>query len=170
LHAEADFAILATDSIGEGDAMAVSASAERIYTLLKTAGYRLTKPRRAVSAVVLAAPKPLSVEEIHARLDDRSINRVSIYRTVQLLCSLGVARRLHFHEGFARYELADTFGSHHHHFVCNLCGKVEDIDACPLATTEQAIIRRTHSRITSHSLEFYGVCGSCAESTPLSSL
>jgi Fe2+ or Zn2+ uptake regulation protein len=45
---------------------------------------------------------------------------------------------------------------------------VEDIDACPLATTEQAIIRRTHSRITSHTLEFYGVCGVCAEGAPLS--
>jgi Fe2+ or Zn2+ uptake regulation protein len=40
---------------------------------------------------------------------------------------------------------------------------VEDIDACPLAATEQAITRRTHSRITSHSLEFYGVCGPCAQ-------
>jgi Fe2+ or Zn2+ uptake regulation protein len=47
--------------------------------------------------------------------------------------------------------------------VCNLCGRVEDIDACPVAATEQAIIRRTHSRITSHSLEFYGVCGVCTQ-------
>jgi Fur family ferric uptake transcriptional regulator len=146
--------------------MAITVSADRIYMLLKEDGYRLTKPRRAVSRVLLSTPTPLSIEEIHTRLDDRSINRVSIYRTIQLLCNLGVARRLQFHEGFARYELADTFGSHHHHFVCNVCGQVEDIDACPLASTEQVIIRRTQSRITSHSLEFYGVCGACAQSVP----
>jgi Fur family transcriptional regulator, ferric uptake regulator len=148
--------------------MTVTVPAERIYTLLKEAGYRLTKPRRAVAHVLLDIQTPLSIEEIHARLGDRTINRVSIYRTIQLLCGLGIVRRLQFHEGFARYELADTFGSHHHHFVCNLCGRVEDIEACPLAATEQAIIRRTHSRITSHSLEFYGVCSACAQDLSVS--
>jgi len=143
--------------------MTVTVSAERIYTLLKEAGYRLTKPRQAVCGVLLDTQTPLSIEEIHAKLATRTINRVSIYRTVQLFCDLGVVRRLQFHEGFARYELADTFGSHHHHFVCNRCGRVEDIDACPLAATEKVIIRRTHSRITSHSLEFSGLCGVCAQ-------
>jgi Fur family transcriptional regulator, ferric uptake regulator len=143
--------------------MTVTVPAERIYTLLKEAGYRLTKPRRAVTHVLMSAQTPLSIEAIHDRLGNRSINRVSIYRTMQLLCNLGVVRRLQFHEGFARYELADSFGSHHHHFVCNLCGRVEDIAVCPLAATEQAIIHRTQSRITSHSLEFYGVCGPCAQ-------
>lgn len=150
--------------------MSATVSPERLYLLLKDAGYRLTKPRRAVANVLLTTQKPLSIEEIHARLTDRSVNRVSIYRTIQLLCDLGIVRRLQFHEGFARYELADAFGgSHHHHFICNLCGQVEDIDACPLASTEQAIIRRTHSRITSHSLEFYGVCGTCAQVPSLQS-
>jgi Fur family transcriptional regulator, ferric uptake regulator len=149
--------------------MTVAVSAERIYMLLKEAGYRVTKPRRAVSHVLLVTQKPLSIEEIHAHLGGRTINRVSIYRTVQLFCDLGVVRRLQFHEGFARYELADTFGSHHHHFVCDRCGRVEDIDACPLAATEQAIIRRTHSRITSHSLEFYGLCGVCVQAAPVPS-
>jgi Fur family transcriptional regulator, ferric uptake regulator len=148
--------------------MTVTVPAERLYILLKEAGYRLTKPRRAVAHVLLGTRVPLSIEEIHARLGDRRINRVSIYRTIQLLCDLAIVRRLQFHEGFARYELADTFGSHHHHFVCNLCGRVEDIDACPLAATEQAIIRRTHSRIISHSLEFYGVCGACSQEVPIS--
>ena len=68
--------------------MTVTVSVDRIYTLLKEAGYRLTKPRRAVSRVLLSTQKPLSIEEIHTRLDDRSINRVSIYRTIQLLCDL----------------------------------------------------------------------------------
>ena len=147
----------------------MTVSAERIYILLKEAGYRLTKPRRAVCRVLLDTQKPLSIEDIHARLADRTINRVSIYRTIQILCDLGVARRLQFHEGFARYEPADAFGRHHHHFVCTLCGRVEDINTCPLAATEQAISRRTHSRVTSHSLEFYGICGTCAQTTPLSS-
>jgi Fur family ferric uptake transcriptional regulator len=142
--------------------------AERIYTLLKEAGYRWTKPRRVVSHVLLGSPKPLSIEEIHTRVGDRSINRVSIYRTVQVFCTLGIARRLHFQEGFARYEIADLLGTHHHHFICNQCGSVEDIEACPLASTERAIARRTQFRITSHSLEFYGVCGTCTQSTPAS--
>ena len=149
--------------------MAVSVSAERIYTLLKEGGYRLTKPRRVVSRVLLASHKPLSIEEIHGRLGNRSVNRVSIYRTIQVFCALGIARRLQFQEGFARYELADRFGTHHHHFVCNQCGNVEDVDVCPLAATERAIARRTHSRITSHSLEFYGLCGPCSQAASLPS-
>ena len=88
--------------------MTVTVPADRIYTLLKEAGYRLTKPRRAVAQVLLAGQTPLSIEEIHSRLGDRSINRVSVYRTVQLFCDLGIVRRLQFHEGFARYELAEV--------------------------------------------------------------
>lgn len=146
--------------------MTVSVSAERIYTLLKDAGYRWTKPRRVISGVLVGSPKPLSIEEIHTRVGDRSINRVSIYRTIQVFCTLGITRRLHFQEGFARYELADILGTHHHHFICNQCGNVEDIEVCPLAPTERAIARLTQSRITSHSLEFYGVCGTCAQNAP----
>ena len=65
--------------------MTMPISAERIYTLLKEAGYRWMEPRRVVSHVLLSSPKPLSIEEIHTRVGDRSINRVSIYRTVQSL-------------------------------------------------------------------------------------
>ena len=57
--------------------MTVTVPADRIYTLLKEAGYRLTEPRRAVAQVLLAGQTPLSIEEIHSRLGDRSINRVS---------------------------------------------------------------------------------------------
>src|SRR4030095_8919896 len=116
--------------------MTVTIPAERIYTLLKEAGYRLTKPRRAVAQVLLAGQTPLSIEEIHSRLGDRSINRVSVYRTVQLFCDLGIVRRLQFHEGFARYELADSFSRHHHHFACNLCGRLEALDSCHIAHTQ----------------------------------
>ncbi len=135
------------------------AEVDRFRGLLATAGHAWTRPRAAVLHVLVAAPTPLKVEEIHDRLGQwggRGINLSSVYRTVNLLRGLRVVRRVQFGDGPQRYELAEDFRGHHHHFVCETCGRIEDVRRCPLEKADLgAGVRRHH-------LELFGLCRECA--------
>lgn len=138
----------------------VGADADGIRTLLGSAGHAWTRPRAAVLHALVAAPTPLKVEEVHDRVarwpGGRGINLSSVYRTVNLLHGLRLARRVQLGDGPQRYELAEEFRGHHHHFVCETCGRMEDVRRCPLEGTDLG------AGVRSHYLELFGVCGGCA--------
>jgi len=130
-------------------------------------GFRLTGPRRAIVDVLVAQAAPLSVAEIHARLESRRANVVSVYRAVNLLCELGLLHVADTSKGTQRFELAERFIGHHHHLVCQECGGVEDLDGClldeaVLANLRQRVRRSRSFRLTGHDLKLFGVCRRCA--------
>lgn len=106
------------------------------------------------------APTPLKVEEIHERLrqvpGERDINLSSVYRTVNLLQGLRVVRRIQLGDGTLRYELAEDYRGHHHHLVCETCGRIEDVRRCPVEGADLGVAVR------SHYLELFGLCRHCA--------
>jgi len=128
--------------------------------LLMGRGHAWTRPRSAVLQVLVTTPTPLKVEQIHERLDQRpsgrGINRSSVYRTVHLLQTLRVVRRVQLGDGAQRYELADGYRDHHHHFVCEACGRIEDVRRCPLQGADLGM------EVRSHHLELFGLCRECA--------
>jgi Fe2+ or Zn2+ uptake regulation protein len=143
------------------------AEVDRIRALLVRAGHAWTRPRAAVLQVLVAASVPLKVEEIHARLGrrgaSRAVNLSSVYRTVNLLRGLGIARPVRFADGAQRFELAEDYREHHHHFVCERCGRVEDVRPCPVAGVD---LQRWAPAVTSHHLELFGLCPRCVPTEP----
>jgi Fur family transcriptional regulator, ferric uptake regulator len=134
---------------------------------LSARGIRLTRPRRAVLAVLADARRPMSVAEIHASLHERDVNLGSVYRTVALLCRLDLMRLADESRGTQRFELGEDFTGHHHHLVCQRCGDVQDLDGCvlqkPVLTRLQTRIRRVmRFQVMDHDLRLYGICGRCA--------
>ncbi len=136
------------------------AELDRIRGLLQAAGHAWTRPRSAVLQVLVTGATPLKVEEIHDRLSrrpgGRGINLSSVYRTLNLLHALGVVRRVQLGDGAYRFELAEGYRAHHHHLVCEACGRIEDVRQCPVEGADLGVTVR------SHSLELLGVCRSCA--------
>ncbi len=137
--------------------------ADRIRAVLATAGRAWTRPRAAVLQVLVSATTPMTAEEIHERLGQapggRGINLSSVYRTVNLFRALRIVRRVQLLDGTGRYELAEGDRAHHHHFVCEGCGRIEDVRACPLEGADLGATVRTHH------LELYGYCEGCAPRT-----
>ncbi|MGH7322214.1 MAG: Fur family transcriptional regulator [Candidatus Rokuibacteriota bacterium] len=133
---------------------------DRIRALLVAGGHAWTRPRSAVLQVLIAALTPLKVEEIHDRIGQRpggrGINLSSVYRTVNLLQGLHVVRRVQFGDSAHRYELAEGYRDHHHHFVCEACGRIEDVRRCPLEGADLGV------SVRSHYLELFGLCGECS--------
>lgn len=137
-----------------------------IPTAITSKGFRLTGPRRAVVDALVDHAAPMSVAEIHARLTERRVNLVSIYRAVNLLCELGLLHVADTSKGTQRFELAEQFTGHHHHLVCQQCGGVEDLDGCLLEdkvldAIRQRVRRSRHFRLTGHDLKLFGLCRRC---------
>ena len=145
--------------------MTVDAHATLVDTLAAH-GVRLTRPRRALLAVLAQSSRPMSVAEIHARLDGERVDLGSVYRTVALLCRLDVMRVTETSRTTQRFELSERFTGHHHHLVCRQCGDIQDVDGCvlrepALARMARRIERSTRFRVTEHDIRLYGVCGRC---------
>jgi Fur family ferric uptake transcriptional regulator len=140
-----------------------------IPDLLTRQGFRLTTPRRAVLEVLCERDAPLSVAEIRSRLKSRRVNLVSVYRSLNLLVRLGVAR-VSEHRGTQRFELTERYTGHHHHVICQLCGRMEDLQGCllkddMLTALNRRVLRSKKFRVTDHELQLFGLCRACDSSS-----
>jgi Fe2+ or Zn2+ uptake regulation protein len=131
-------------------------------------GYRLTGPRRAVADVLVAAREPLTVAQIYQAAGPNPPNLASVYRAIHLLARIGLARMTDAGRSrpTARYELTEPFAPHHHHLICQGCGRIEDLDGCPvpadaLRRLSRRLGRAAGFRVTAHELRLFGLCREC---------
>jgi Fur family transcriptional regulator, ferric uptake regulator len=120
---------------------------------MRVGGYKGTPQRMAVLRA-LVEEQHQSLEEIRARCPE--VGLVTVYRTLDLLGSLGIVRRLDLGDR-ARYELAEN---HHHHLICESCGDISEFDECPL-DPKLLPPGSADFEVSAHSLEVYGRCGAC---------
>ena len=120
---------------------------------MRGGGYKVT-PQRVAVLTALAAEQHQSLDEIRARCP--GVGMVTVYRTLDLLGSLGLVRRLDLGDG-ARYEIAEA---HHHHLICESCGDVSEFDECPLDPARLPV-QNPGFEVRSHSVEVYGRCAEC---------
>jgi len=143
---------------------------------LKDEGYRLTGPRRALLRLLAETHSPLSVQEMHLSVNPRNsdgtiaeeaINLVTVYRFANLLVDLGLARRVEFGQGYYRYEREEPQdGPHHHHIVCQKCGRVEDFHGCDIGGLTARLEEEKGYKVERHQLELYGTCPACQHNPP----
>ncbi|MDX1469504.1 MAG: Fur family transcriptional regulator [Acidimicrobiia bacterium] len=132
---------------------------------LKSNQIRYTRGRRRVVAVLSASDGPMSATELHAEIGS-AVPLSSLYRSLSVLAGSGVLDHHFSAGGVTRYELAEWLNGHHHHLICLLCGKVEDLEL-PSAVEEQVehlvarIGREASFSPTDHALEIEGRCTQC---------
>lgn len=114
----------------------------------------------AVLKAITALPGAFSVQEIEQWLVERneSPGIASIFRTIRLLCDLGMLQRIHGLDDCHRYCLGS---GHAHHLVCTRCGVIERFDNCGLQGVISTLEQATGYRITNHVVELFGLCPQC---------
>lgn len=124
-------------------------------------GYRLTSSRDIILHTLVACGGHVTADELVARVHERtpSVGRMTVYRTLDLLCALGLIRPIYQGTGAAHYILLDS-GSHHH-LICNRCGLVIEFDHCAASEVGEALSAKFGFQIHSHLLEFHGLCVDC---------
>jgi Fur family ferric uptake transcriptional regulator len=130
---------------------------------LERDGYRLSTPRAAVVETLATLGCSVTAKEIADRLRERGedVGVASIYRTLDLLDRLRLARRVDAAEGVARYEPIDPSGDHHHHIVCERCGQVAAFKDRELELAIELLSRRVEYSIDAHDVTLRGECPGC---------
>jgi Fe2+ or Zn2+ uptake regulation protein len=136
--------------------------ATSIFDSLKAGGKKLTKPRKAILALLDQSPLPIAAADIHDRLKKTHtpVDLVTVYRNLAMLQQLGLINSVGFHEGQMRYEIRHG-REHHHHIQCRGCGRIADLMLCPLRKLSQVVEEQTRFSVESHALEFFGWCPQC---------
>lgn len=133
-------------------------SAEEI---LREAHLSVTKARLEILGVFINGHGPYSADDVNQKLPDGFCDQATIFRTLKQFKEKNILKVVHFQEDFARYELK-THGHHHHHLVCEDCGKIEVLESCPLnALLEEA--NDKGFKVKNHALELFGQCRKCAK-------
>ena len=109
-------------------------------------------------AALRRAPEPLSAQDLHAELS-RTVGLATVYRTLQGLVDSGQVDVFRRDSGEALFRLCNPV--HHHHLVCQRCGRVEEIDACEVEPWAARVGRRRGFSVTGHQADVFGVCANC---------
>ncbi len=122
---------------------------------LKKAGHSVTQSRRVIFGLLENADVPMGISEIVS--ESPTTDRATVYRTIELFEELGIVKRVWF--GFkSKVELSDEYDSHHHHLVCEKCGKIQKIDSGMLEKTVSKLTRKFNYTPTKHHVEIFGLC------------
>ena len=86
-----------------------------------------------------------------------------IYRILKTLSEHGEIQELAFGATHSRFVANKEL---HYHFVCEECGLIEELDMPVVEWREEKVAERGYE-VTSHRLEFYGLCPDCANNNSM---
>jgi Fe2+ or Zn2+ uptake regulation protein len=121
-------------------------------------GVRRTPQRFFVLDHLLTHPEHATVEELWTALNKRHAraSRATVYNTLHALVDAGLVREFMIDGKAARY---DAKLDPHHHFVCDKCGAVEDVDWFEVPLMARS--RSDKRRIRSCEVILRGECARC---------
>lgn len=130
---------------------------------LRAGGGRTGAARRAVVGFLGAQRCCRSAQEIHQqiRATGGHVGIASVYRTLDRLEELRLAQRVDLGDGVARFEPALLGGEHHHHLVCDDCGKVEPFSDPALEAALAGVAGARDFDAMGHEVVLRGACDDC---------
>ena len=123
---------------------------------LKQHGDRLTTNRLQLLKYLCQQQRPVSVKQIERALP--KVNIVTLYRILEHWQNDGIVERLTHDPKEQYFEIASPYHQHHHHTVCQHCGKVTDIEC------ELKLPNFKNFVPSMHVVTVYGWCQTCLKS------
>jgi Fur family transcriptional regulator, ferric uptake regulator len=125
---------------------------------------RNTRQRETILETLVGSDGPLGIEDIlrRARVSLPQLGLATVYRTVALLKDGGQINEVRLPGEEPRFEPARR--AHHHHFRCEACGKVLELDFCPVHLPSGTLLPNGF-RVREHHLTLYGLCDKCDTAT-----
>ena len=136
---------------------------EHAQERLAQAGFRRGGARRAVIDLLGRQACALTAHEIDDRLrtEGRAVGRASVYRALEQLTALHLVARLEVGQDAARYEPVHPGGEHHHHLVCDRCGRITPFEDRALETAIDRLSHRVRFDVGDHDVVLHGACEKC---------
>lgn len=130
--------------------------------ILKSVNLKTTKKRLLILSLLSNSDTPLTSEDILEQASKEiNINLSTIYRALNALTEKGILLKQLSNDGKTYFQINNR--KHKHQLICSLCNKVVLVDCCPLKRFENDLCEETGFTITSHNLEFTGICPECTK-------
>ena len=132
---------------------------EAIRKSLEGSGLRCTPQRYAVMAFLMkqaAHPTAAEIFEAVNRVNP-GCSRATTYNNLRDLVRSGLVREVAVEGRAARF---DAKGKRHHHFICDRCGNVEDVEWYDVPQPRSGSLGKRILR--QYELIFRGLCARCA--------
>jgi Fur family ferric uptake transcriptional regulator len=119
---------------------------------------RNTRQKSAIREAFLRADRPLSPEEVlsAAQSEVEGLSIATVYRNIGSLLEGDWLTAVSMPGETLRYEVAGK--AHHHHFRCDGCGKVFELQGCDLSVKPKL---PRGFRVTGHEFFLFGHCADC---------
>lgn len=133
--------------------------AEAVKRSLEAGGLRCTPQRYAVMAFLMKQTSHPTAAEIFAAVNraDPRCSRATTYNNLRDLVQAGLVREVAAEGRAARF---DAKGMRHHHFICDRCGNVEDLEWYDVPRPASRSLGKRVLRECE--LIFRGLCTRCA--------
>lgn len=134
-------------------------SRPEILAAFRESKVRCTPQRYTILDHLMRSPKHPTAEEIYKSINrtDPRASLATVYKSLHAMASAGLIREVNVEGHAARFE---SKMEKHHHFVCERCGKVEDISwfDVPALARRNRLGRRTLRR---YEVVMRGLCSLC---------
>jgi Fur family ferric uptake transcriptional regulator len=134
---------------------------------LRRAGYRSGGARAAVVRHLGEQDCCLSAQEVYdgLRHKGRAVGIASVYRSLELLAELRLVHRVDLGGTVTRFEPSHPGGEHHHHVVCDDCGRVAQFEDGGLESALSRVAGRLGFELEGHDVVLRGSCADCRDVT-----
>lgn len=128
---------------------------------MREKGLRITPQRIAILRVLSVSKGHPSVENIYEQVKKQfpTTSVATVYKNVSMLKELGEVLELSFGTESSRYD--GNKPDPHPHLICTECKKIIDPDLDSLKDMSRELIEETGFSITTHRLDFFGICPEC---------
>ncbi len=135
-------------------------SAGRLRTALEASGQRFTSQRFAVFRFLSATTTHPTADEVFTAVRDvvPGISLATVYKSLETLVGCGLAVKLTYSDGSARY---DGRTDPHPHARCTTCGRVLDVPGRLDADALPGLAPIDGFHVESYRLELLGRCSTC---------
>ncbi|HSH00292.1 MAG TPA: transcriptional repressor [candidate division Zixibacteria bacterium] len=123
----------------------------------------MTSQRETIFRVFFESESHLTVEELHDRVRkiDSAIAYSTVWRTMKLICDIGLAEKKYFGDGVVRYDRVTS--KPHGHLVCNQCGATEEFFSTEINRLLHDRAEESGMRAEELRIEVIGACLKCRE-------
>lgn len=138
------------------------AATVRLREALKATGQRFTAQRSAVYRFLSGTTSHPNADEVYQEVRGQvpDISLATVYKSLETLVNCGLAAKLTYSDGSARYDARVDL---HHHARCTSCGRVMDVPGPRLGEEIKGLSRGLDGfSVLGYRLELTGFCGACS--------
>ncbi|MCD5385228.1 transcriptional repressor [Candidatus Gracilibacteria bacterium] len=112
--------------------------------------------KQKILEIIISKSCPISVKDI-LNIIGTDINKTTVYRNIEKLLNTGIILEDFGKNGEKIYSLKQT---HHHHFICDICEKKENI-GCFINFEIEDLENKFGFKVKNHSFVLNGICKKC---------